>query len=137
MQACRTVALGAALYLWTSLPAPAAVLRVAPGASVQEALSRARPGDTVQVAAGVYQERVSFECGGTWGKPVTLEGEPGAILDAAESVKLDCPTAPIEIPPISIDPETPFNVYLKTETELTLHTTTHTLYLECMVEVEV
>ncbi|MDH7571899.1 MAG: hypothetical protein QHJ73_20150, partial [Armatimonadota bacterium] len=66
-----------------SSPTRAAVLHVSPDgrpgapgtaqrpiASVQEALDRARPGDTVRVHRGVYRERVAFLRGGEHGKPV-------------------------------------------------------------------
>jgi len=60
----------------------------APLGSVQEALGRARAGDTVHLRPGVYRERVSFQHGGGYGKPVTLEGEPGAVIDGSEPVEL-------------------------------------------------
>jgi hypothetical protein len=60
----------------------------APLRSVQEALDRAEAGDTVHVRPGVYRERVSFRRGGSYGRPVTLEGEPGAVLDGSEPVAL-------------------------------------------------
>jgi nitrous oxidase accessory protein len=44
-------------------------------ASIGEALEAARPGDTVHVGAGVYREHLVIK------KPVTLRGEPGAIID--------------------------------------------------------
>ncbi len=100
--------LSAALCLCAALPRTHAdVLHVAPAgkagapgtaaaplASVQEALDRARPGDTVRLGAGVYRERVSFPGSGAYGKPVTLEGEPGAVLDGSEPVTLDWRPAP-------------------------------------------
>jgi hypothetical protein len=60
----------------------------APLASVQAALDRCQPGDTVHVLPGVYRERVDFTAGGRYAKPVTLEGEPGAILDGSTPVDL-------------------------------------------------
>jgi hypothetical protein len=60
----------------------------APLGRVQEALDRARAGDTVHLRPGVYRERVSFKHSGEYQRPVTLEGEPGAILDASEPVTL-------------------------------------------------
>lgn len=59
-----------------------------PLASVQAALSRCRAGDTVHCLPGVYRERVDFAASGQYGKPVTLEGEPGAILDGSTPVEL-------------------------------------------------
>jgi hypothetical protein len=60
----------------------------APLGRVQEALDRARAGDTVRLRPGVYRERVRFTHGGTHRRPVTLEGEPGAVLDGSEAVEL-------------------------------------------------
>src|SRR5438309_929772 len=70
------------LWFSSSGPAPihAAVFRVAPGASVQAALDRAGPGDTVRLMPGVHRERVAFKNSGAYKKPVVLEGEPGALL---------------------------------------------------------
>lgn len=68
--------------------------RRAPLASVQEALDRAGPGDTVRLRPGIYRERVAFKTGGLPGAPVTLEGEPGAILDGGHTATLDWQPAP-------------------------------------------
>ena len=51
--------------------------------TIQAGLDAARPGDTVDVQAGTYNERVSFPRSGTAGKYITLRGEPGAIIDGA------------------------------------------------------
>ncbi len=84
-------------------PAPASAARVlrvsaAPGAgefaTIQAALDAAEAGDTVRVAPGVYRERVRFTRGGRPGAPLVLEGEPGAVLDAATPVALDWQAAP-------------------------------------------
>ncbi|EIP98991.1 hypothetical protein OpiT1DRAFT_03494 [Opitutaceae bacterium TAV1] len=66
----------------------------APLASVQAALDRAAAGDTVRLRAGVYRERVAFKTGGRHNAPVTLEGEPGAILDGSYPVRIDWEPAP-------------------------------------------
>ncbi len=65
-----------------------------PLAGIQEALSRAQAGDTVRVRPGVYFERVAFRSGGVYQKPVTLEGEPGAILDGSYPMSLKWEPAP-------------------------------------------
>lgn len=77
-----------------SLPVSAEVVHVAPGDSVQEALDRARPGDTVRLARGVHRERVAMQTSGVYGRPIVLEGEPGAVLDGSEPVELDWRPAP-------------------------------------------
>ena len=108
MPPCRSI-WRVLLVVALALPpgARAAVLHVAPAgksgapgtaeaplASVQAALDRAKAGDTVHVAPGVYRERVAFKAGGEFGQPVTLEGEPGAVLDGSEPVTLDWQPAP-------------------------------------------
>jgi len=50
-------------------------------ATIQAGLNAAQPGDTVEVRAGTYNERVTFPRSGTAGKYITLRGEPGAIID--------------------------------------------------------
>ena len=50
-------------------------------ATIQAGLNAAEPGDTVDVQAGTYNERVTFPKSGTAGKYITLRGEPGAIID--------------------------------------------------------
>jgi hypothetical protein len=56
-----------------------------PFASIQMALDRAEAGDIVRLQAGVYHERVAFKNGGHHNMPVTLEGEPGAVIDGSYS----------------------------------------------------
>ena len=50
-------------------------------ATIQAGLNAAQPGDTVEVRAGTYNERVTFPRSGTAGKYITLRGDPGAIVD--------------------------------------------------------
>ncbi|MDI9847408.1 nitrous oxide reductase family maturation protein NosD [Rhodoblastus sp. 17X3] len=59
--------------------ARAAVIPVAQGESVAEALSRAAPGDTLHLAKGLFKGGLVIDRPG-----VTIEGEPGAILDGAQ-----------------------------------------------------
>jgi hypothetical protein len=51
--------------------------------TIQAGLNAAQPGDTVDVRAGTYNERVTFPRSGTAGKYITLRGEPGAIIDGS------------------------------------------------------
>lgn len=48
--------------------------------SIQRALQRVQPGQTVYVRPGVYRERVSPPRGGEPGAPITIAGPPDAIL---------------------------------------------------------
>lgn len=57
--------------------APQRTIRVTPGESVQGALDAAPAGATVVLAAGTYRENLEIT------RPVTLRGEPGAILARA------------------------------------------------------
>jgi parallel beta-helix repeat protein len=59
------------------ITASAAIIKVNPGESIQAAVNVAAPGDTIQLAAGVYQEQVLIA-----DKDLNLVGEPGAILKA-------------------------------------------------------
>lgn len=78
-----------ALLLFFILPASqtlGAVLRVpADFATIQEGLDAAVAGDIVEVAAGVYFEKVSFPRSGAPGQSIVLRGAPGSrpILDGS------------------------------------------------------
>lgn len=67
-----------AAWLAASL-AQGAVLTVAPGQSVADAVQRARPGDTVQVAAGNYREHIVID------KPLSLVGSGRPVISGARS----------------------------------------------------
>jgi hypothetical protein len=67
-------------------PAPAApirIVKVATAAGLQQALDRARPGDAIELADGVYEGRfvISEAMNGTAEHPVLLRGSRKAILD--------------------------------------------------------
>lgn len=74
----------------------ARTLRVGPGgkdedgaakfATIQYAVDRALPNDTVIVEPGVYIEETFVGHGGLPGAPITLRGEDGAVLDGARKL---------------------------------------------------
>jgi hypothetical protein len=51
-----------------------------PLSTIQHAFEQAKPGDKVHVLAGTYHERLFLETSGTAGSPITLEGDPGAVI---------------------------------------------------------
>ncbi len=72
-------------------PATAArVIDVAPDGpvTIQEALDQAQPGDTVRLAPGIYRERIRFPRSGEHGKPITVEGRDGAVIDGRRETEL-------------------------------------------------
>jgi len=50
----------------------------------QQGLDRAQPGDRVFVRRGVHRGRIVVTRGGAPGRPLTLEGEEGAVLDGGD-----------------------------------------------------
>ena len=54
-----------------------------PFAKIQLGLDKAMPGDTVELAPGVYYERVKFPRSGEFGKPIRLNGPRSAIIDGS------------------------------------------------------
>ncbi|GAA1414121.1 hypothetical protein GCM10009662_59880 [Catellatospora coxensis] len=60
---------------------PPATVTVADGSALAGALARARPGDSIRLADGVYAGRFAATVAGTAGKPVHLCGGRGAVLD--------------------------------------------------------
>ena len=55
-----------------------------PFAKIQQGLDKAMPGDTVELAPGVYFERVKFPRSGEYKKPIRLNGPRSAVIDASE-----------------------------------------------------
>jgi hypothetical protein len=72
----------ALLLLTASLHAAEIRVTPRPGA-IAEAIGRAAAGDTLVLAPGVYREWVRVE------KPLTIRGEPGAILDGSEPLEAE------------------------------------------------
>ncbi len=55
-------------------------IRVGPANSIQDAVDRARPGDTVSLTAGTYYQSVVVNVSGKPGSPIALRAEePGAV----------------------------------------------------------
>ena len=86
----RVALLGLALLLALPVASRAGVLHVstrgsgrpdgspaAPFKTVAEALKHSRPGDTVQVGAGIHVGRVVAPVSGAPGKPIVIRGERG------------------------------------------------------------
>lgn len=65
-----------------------------PLSSIQDGLNLAQAGDTVRVYPGTYYEYVDFKSSGEEGRPVTLEGLPGAIIDGDYRLPLNWRPAP-------------------------------------------
>jgi hypothetical protein len=58
----------------------------APLSSIQTAVERARPGQTVRVWPGEYREFIEFRTNGSPDAPITLTGPPEAVLKPPEDV---------------------------------------------------
>ena len=75
------VALGASVAsLLVAVAAPAEVLRVAAGASIQQAIDRATPGTVVEVEPGVYHEALTVDTPGITLRGV-VRGDARPVLD--------------------------------------------------------
>lgn len=76
------------LVLLLAGTAQAKLFLVAPTDDLQTVVDQAEPGDIVRLKPGVHRQRVAIQSGGTYGAPLTIEGEPGAILDGSEPAEL-------------------------------------------------
>ena len=59
-----------------------------PFAKIQQGLDKAMPGDTVELAPGVYYERVTFPRSGEYKKPIRLNGPRTAVIDGSDRLQL-------------------------------------------------
>jgi len=57
-----------------------------PFLTIQEAVHKARSGDTIYVKAGDYYENIKFNHSGTKDKPITLTGEKGAVIYGVQPI---------------------------------------------------
>ena len=71
-------------YISADAPAGGDGSKAKPFAKIQSGLDKAMPGDTVELAPGVYYERVSFPRSGEYKKPIRLNGPRSAIIDGSE-----------------------------------------------------
>ena len=72
---------GADLYVSTEGDDSADGTNSAPLKTIQEGCDRAKPGDTIHVAKGIYREHVEFNESGEQDRPITLRAEQGAIIE--------------------------------------------------------
>jgi hypothetical protein len=63
----------------------------APWRTVQKALDTLAPGQTVVIRRGVYAQNLTMARSGTPEKPITLHGEPGAVLAAGTGESQNVP----------------------------------------------
>ena len=59
-----------------------------PSDSISDALKRAQPGDTIQLADGLYKQDVVTDHGGQPGAPITLRGSRRAIIAGAGEARI-------------------------------------------------
>lgn len=64
-------------------------------ATIQEAVDAAKPGDTVEIASGIYKESVVIKNSGTPGRPITIRPAPNAIVILNLGTKLEGDFQPV------------------------------------------
>jgi len=60
-----------------------------PWQSINTALARSEPGNTVHLLPGTYYEKVIVTVSGEEGAPITIAGEEGAVIDGSQEVPGD------------------------------------------------
>lgn len=86
-------ALALLIVLLAGAPASAAEWRVKPGESIQAIIDRAAPGDTVQVARGLYRENLHIT------RPLRLTGQDRPTIDGGgqgDTIRVSAPDVQIE-----------------------------------------
>ncbi len=84
--------IGYLIILWTIFAMPgmgwAVNLYVNPGESIESAVDKANPGDTVIVTKGLYREVVTFNKSGVAGAPITVKAQEGdeVILEGMQAL---------------------------------------------------
>lgn len=58
-----------------------------PFKTIRRAVAAAAAGDTIRVHRGVYHERIVVNHGGLPGRPLTIQGDPGATIHGGDVVK--------------------------------------------------
>lgn len=64
----------------SATPASSGILDVQPGEKIADALKAVKPGETITIHEGVYNEYLTTSVSGQEGKPITIKGEGNAVL---------------------------------------------------------
>ena len=90
----------------------------APLKSIQTALDRVKPGDTIYVKPGEYYENVKITHSGTKDKPITLIAQKGATLHGVQSINVDWQKAGAYSYRTTDIPYEPFSMMVKIDGKL-------------------
>ncbi len=80
--------MGLALNLAPAARAAGTTIAVAPGQSIQAALDRAQPGDTIRLQDGLYREDLHSVRDGRADAPITIIGSERVVLSGAGAARL-------------------------------------------------